>query len=322
AIISVGEFISKFNKTYANEAETNKRIAIFQDNCKVMEAHNKLCESGESSYEMGVNEYSDLTYDEVIESLTGIDDNIKGSNKNYVRNNINGGLRHAGTSHDRYIPKDIGNEPESMDYRDKGAINPIRNQGGCGSCWAFAAVSSIESHIFLQNGQSVQLSEQYLVDCTIFSCLGGWTDDTILYVSNNGIAYGDGYPYTATDGTCNQGTPKTSHKVTGIQHVNPGRDAELLNALVHMGPISVYVYVSPNFGSYRGGVFEDNFCTPNKWVNHAVVLVGYGNENGKDYWLIRNSWGKSWGEEGYIKLARNVDNHCRISDFGYITQIE
>ncbi|CAL4090924.1 unnamed protein product, partial [Meganyctiphanes norvegica] len=263
----------------------------------------------------GVNEYSDLTYDEVIDSLTGIDGNV-------IRSNENDGLRDWQSDHDRYIPKDIGSEPESMDYRDKGAINPIRNQGRCGSCWAFAAVSSIESHIFLQNGQLVQLSEQYLVDCTIFGCGGGWTDDTILYVRNNGIANSDGYPYTATEGTCNQGAPNTSHKVTGIQHVNPGRDAELLNALVHMGPISVYVYISPNFGSYRGGVLEDNFCTPNKWINHAVVLVGYGNENGKDYWLIRNSWGESWGEEGYIKLARNVDNHCRISDFGYITQIK
>ncbi|CAL4098254.1 unnamed protein product, partial [Meganyctiphanes norvegica] len=199
AIISVDEFISKFNKTYENEAETTKRIAIFEDNVEVMKEHNKLYESGESSYQMGVNEFSDLTYDEVIRDLTGD-----------IQNNITSELRAANV----YVPENIGNEPESLDYRKMGAINPIRHQGTCGSCWAFSAVSSIESQIFLQNGQLVQLSEQYLVDCSKgvgfpsypgwTGCQGGWKDGAIEYISNNGIAYGATYPYTERGGTRNQ----------------------------------------------------------------------------------------------------------------------
>ncbi|CAL4124926.1 unnamed protein product, partial [Meganyctiphanes norvegica] len=332
AIISTDEFISKYNKTYENEAEAKKRIAIYQDNVKEMEDHNKLYETGKSSYQMGVNEYSDLTYDEVISNLTGIISDVTGTNET----NVTGEVRVAESYPYWYIPKDIGKEPESVDYRDTGAINPIRNQKKCGSCWSFSAIGSIESQIFLQHGQLVRLSEQNLIDCTKgqafpnkpgrTGCSGGWTVKAMKYVSKHGVAYRDTYPYTAVAGEgkelCKKEAPKTTYKVTGVQFVNPGKDAELLNALVNIGPISVSIYTSQNMIKYKKGVLEDELCKAKKPINHAVVLVGYGNENGKNYWLIRNSWGKSWGEKGYIKLARNVYNHCRISSHGYIPRAE
>ncbi|CAL4123327.1 unnamed protein product [Meganyctiphanes norvegica] len=330
AILSVDDFISKFDKKYENEEEAKKRIKIFQDNVEDMKYHNWLFEYGKSSYMMGVDEYSDMTYDEVISSLTGDMSDLTIADEN----NVTGNFKQATESYPYwYIPKNIGEEPESMDYRKLRAINRIRNQKRCGSCWAFSAVSSIESQIFLTNGRLVKLSEQYLVDCSKgyafpnkegrTGCAGGWKQRAIRYVGNNGIAFRKKYPYTAVGGgLCNEGAPKTSYQVTGIQRVNPGKDAELLNALVNRGPVAVSIFVTKNFRKYKRGVLDDELCNTTKRINHAVVLVGYGNEKGKDYWLIRNSWGKSWGEKGYIKLARTVENHCRISQFAHIPVVE
>ncbi|CAL4157907.1 unnamed protein product, partial [Meganyctiphanes norvegica] len=273
---------------------------------------------------MAVNKFSDLTYDEIISGFTGLSSNL----------NVIGRLAASGrqTFGNVYVPKDLGKEPEFIDYREKGAINPIRDQEKCRSCWAFSIVSSIESQIFLQYGQLVQLSEQNLVDCGNAyatsgtehdTCYyGGWPSINTKYVINHGISYRYKYPYTGKGGTvgdsCNEGVPKTSYRVIGGEDVQSGRDNALLNALVHRGPISVCIYVSEDFPLYDKGVIEDDLCTADKAANHAVVLVGYGNENGKNYWLIRNSWGKNVGDNGYYKLSRNVENHCQISSWGFI----
>ncbi|CAL4179685.1 unnamed protein product, partial [Meganyctiphanes norvegica] len=326
-ILSFNEFISKFEKKYI-KAEKKKRIKIFQENVEVMKYYNLMYRYGISSCLMGVNEYSDLTYEEVIGSLTGDISDLTLANET----NEGGELRVSESYSSRYIPKDIGEEPKTMDYRDKGAVNPIRNQHKCGSCWAFSAVSTIESQIFLHTGRLVQLSEQNLVDCSKgyafpnktgwHGCAGGWKHRAIRYVSKYGIAYRDEYPFTAVEGLCNEDAPKNTYKVMGIQRVMPRSDAELLNALVNRGPIAVSIFVSANFVKYKRGILDDERCNDSKRPNHAMVLVGYGNENGKDYWLIRNSWGESWGEKGYIRLARKVENHCQISLYGFIPVTE
>ncbi|CAL4098370.1 unnamed protein product, partial [Meganyctiphanes norvegica] len=155
-------------------------------------------------------------------------------------------------------------------------------------------------------------------------CSGGMPEESIEFVINHGIAYRDTYPYMGWGLSgfkrCQKfkNETKTSYKLTAVQRVNKGKDAELLNALVNVGPISVSTFVSQNFVHHKKGVLEDELCEPSSPINHAMVLVGYGNENGKDYWLIRNSWGESKGEKGYFKLARNIANHCQISRNAYI----
>ncbi|CAL4244156.1 unnamed protein product, partial [Meganyctiphanes norvegica] len=281
---------------------------------------------------MGVNEYSDLTYEEVIDSLTGDIRDLTGDISDLMGANetdVTGGLRFAETW---YTPKDVGKEPKFMDYVKEGAVNPIRHQGACGSCWAFSAIASIESQIFIQKGKLIQLSEQYLVDCSKgvgfpnepgrTGCEGGWKNNAIRYVSNNGIAYSANYPYTAKGGTCNQGAQKTLYRIKGMQRVRPGKDSEQMNALVHRGPIAVSMFISENFHEYKKGIFEDNKCQGAARTHHAMALVGYGEENGKKYWLIRNSWGESWGWNGYMKLCREINNHCLISIRPYIPVLE
>ncbi|CAL4122625.1 unnamed protein product, partial [Meganyctiphanes norvegica] len=239
------------------------------------------------------------------------------------------------TPYSWYEPKAIGKEPESMDYRVKKAFNPIQRQYPCGSSWAFSAVSSIESHIFLKTNEQVKLSEQYLIDCSKgfgfpnetghTGCGPGWKSGAMEYVIKNGIAYADTYPYNGTVGTCNQDAQKTPHRVKEIKEVTNGSDTELLNALLHLGPVAVSIFTSENFGNYTGGIFEDELCHDANETNLAVVLVGYGKEDGesgKKYWIIRNSYGDNWGEKGYMKLSRDINNHCLISSIAFIPIIE
>ncbi|KAJ0077096.1 hypothetical protein Patl1_35481 [Pistacia atlantica] len=207
---------------------------------------------------------------------------------------------------DRYLHK-VGDElPESMDWREKGAVAPVKDQGQCGSCWAFSTVGAVEGISQIVTGDLISLSEQELVDCDRSyneGCNGGLMDYAFEFIINNGgIDTEQDYPYKATE------TIKMLMllPLMGYEDVLTNDEKSLKKAVAHQ-PVSVAIEAGGRaFQLYRivQGVFSGRCGTQ---LDHGVVAVGYGTENGVDYWLVRNSWGSSWGENGYIKMERNVN---------------
>ena len=206
--------------------------------------------------------------------------------------------------------------PSSFDWRSLNGVTPIKNQGNCGSCWAFSTVGALESAILLQGGGTVDLSEQYLVSCNTsgWSCGGGWfAHDYHMDLSGQdnkgpGAVLESSDPYTGTNAACggpyNHPYKLTSWAYVGSDYAVPSTDA-IKQAIYTYGPISIAVCAGPHFQGYSGGIFntdESSYCSGS--INHAVVLVGWNDNGGTNgYWILRNSWGKSWGLSGYMNIA-------------------
>jgi KDEL-tailed cysteine endopeptidase len=192
---------------------------------------------------------------------------------------------------------------DSVDWRAAGAVNPVKNQAQCGSCWAFSATAAIEGAHKIQQGVLVSLSEQQIVDCDKnggdYGCNGGWQSGAMKYVQGHAQDFTSEYPYTGRDGTCHAVAGHV--KVTAINNVAAGSSAALLAAIAKQ-PVSVTVEADTSvFQGYRSGVLNSSACGTN--LDHAITAVGYGVENGQQYYLVRNSWGSGWGDQGYIKIA-------------------
>ncbi|XP_062136130.1 procathepsin L-like [Drosophila sulfurigaster albostrigata] len=279
-------------KSYDDDSEEQLRLQIFKDNKELIDRHNERYFAGEESYYMGVNQFTDMTsweFQQLVLTPLNISTHVE-----YM-----------------YMPSQV-ELPGSVDWRAKGAVTGVKNQGRCGSCWSFAAAGALESQWYLKTKQLIPLSEQNLMDCSRrynnHGCNGGWPASALLYVKDNGgIDVESAYPYEGHDGHCRFKRNKIGAKVSAVMQVRPDEEA-LAHAVAEKGPIAVAVDAR-NFQHYRGGIFNDRNC--NKQVNHAVIVVGYGS----DYWLIKNSWG-GWGEQGYMRLARNHNNMCHVATYG------
>lgn len=292
------------NKSYENENEEQHRLLIFKDNKELIDKHNERYAAGEESFEMGVNEFTDLQPKEFQELMLSsiVFDDLR-SGRDYT-----------------FTPSKDVSIPSSIDWRSKGAVTGVKNQKKCGSCWAFSAIGTLEGQHFIKTRQLISLSEQNLVDCTRGSpynnhgCKGGWPASALQYIwDNGGVDTEKSYPYKAKNKNCRFNAKNIGAKVSGIASVPQGNEGALASAIAENGPISVSIDAS-SFQHYKKGVFNKPSCQGN--VNHAVVVVGYGNDKkGGDYWLVKNSWGKKWGEKGYIRMARNRNNQCHIASF-------
>ncbi|XP_034104190.1 procathepsin L-like [Drosophila albomicans] len=296
-------FKVEHEKSYDNEYEEQLRLQIFKDNKKLIDRHNKRYVSGETTYKMGVNKFTDLTQEEFKRlMLTSLNTNHSQEGSDYI-----------------YKPSAKDSLPSSIDWRSSGAVNPVKYQGRCGSCWAFSAVGSLESHYFIHKKRRVSLSEQNLVDCTRgypynnYGCSGGWPIEALKYVKDNGgIDTESSYPYEGRNDYCHYKRYNIGAQISGIVQIQSGNEDALASAVANKGPISVCINVDSNFQYYRSGVFNDPSCS--QTVNHCVVAIGYGTDPVEgDYWLVRNSWGENWGEDGYIRMARNRNNQCGIA---------
>ncbi|XP_074646458.1 procathepsin L-like [Tubulanus polymorphus] len=214
-----------------------------------------------------------------------------------------------------------------VDWRAEGAVTEVMNQGQCGSSWAFAATGALEGFFFRKTGKLVKLSEQNVVDCTKSfgnnGCRGGWPGNALKYVrSNTGIDTESSYPYYKRElGYCyyRREYNGASSGVSGISYIPTG-DENALKAAVKIGPVAASIDAShPSFSTYRKGIYYESRCGNGlKHLTQSVLIVGYGNESGADYWLIKNSYGTFWGLEGYMKIARNRNNQCGIATKAFI----
>lgn len=213
------------------------------------------------------------------------------------------------------------NLPTSFDWRNNGAVTAVRDQGACGSCWAWSAIGAIESQVFRITNTLVELSPQQLVDCdaTNSGCYGGLMMPAFYYMKKYGIMEEKAYPYTGRDQSCTYEKEKIAVKVSEFYDISTTDELTLMRALSTIGPLSIGVMVTSNFMSYKSGIFSDPLCNRSSFgltmedLNHAVLLVGFGEtDTGLKYWIIRNQWGTRWGDNGYIYMTRDRRFNCGI----------
>merc|ERR1711964_898699 len=217
---------------------------------------------------------------------------------------------------------DESNIADSVDWVAKGAVTPVKNQGQCGSCWAFSTTGSAEGAYQIATGKLLSFSEQELVDCAGSygnqGCNGGLMDDGFKYLKAKGDEKEASYAYTAKTGTCNSAKQSAADgvaagAVTGLNDVTPQSCADLM-AAVQKGPVSVAIEADQSgFQHYSSGVFSGTCGTQ---LDHGVLVVGYGTDSGKDYWKVKNSWGATWGQKGYILMAKGTkgkEGQCGIA---------
>jgi len=289
-------FKVQFDKVYL-EAEENHRYTVFKSNLDFVNSW----DAESRGFTVAINKFSDLTKEEFASIYNGINVHIEYEPVEEPE------------------PVHSGVTGDIVNWVNKGAVTPIKNQGQCGSCWSFSATGSMEGAKFLKTGTLTSLSEQDLVDCSTSQgndgCNGGLMDQAFQYVmQNNGIDTEASYPYTATGpNACDYSASNIGDTITNYQDVTSGSESALLTA-ANQQPISVAIDASnESFQMYSGGVYYEPACSSSS-LDHGVLVVGYGTDStGTDYWLVKNSWGTDWGMSGYIQMSRNKNNNCGIA---------
>ncbi|XP_059159061.1 procathepsin L-like [Physella acuta] len=294
------KFKATYKKNYKDPQEEFMRRQIWETNLDRIQQHNDAYEKGEYSYYIGVNEYADMSDEEFSKTMNG-----------YRHSDSN---THSSLVHVAGNLKDL---PDEVDWRTKGYVTDVKDQGVCGSCWSFASTGALEGQNFKKTGKLTSLSEQNLIDCSQkqgnMGCSGGYMTNAYEYIKeNHGIDSEASYPYEGAEGVCRFKSANVGANVTGYVEVKSKDELALQDALANVGPVSVAVHASAKFRMYSGGVFYDRLCSPDL-VDHAVLAVGYGSYQGEEFWLVKNSWGESWGMKGYVMMARNKNNNCGIA---------
>jgi C1A family cysteine protease len=286
-------FLIKYNKQYNTIAEYFLRFNVFKKNLKRF-AQNK------ASYKMGINKFTDLTPTEFRKTYLNLD--MKLLNKiNYKKIFVNS----------------KNDAPESWNWMDQKVLGPVKDQGFCGSCWAFSTIGNIEALNTIKTGELVQLSEQQLVDCDTEvdeGCNGGLMENAFQYLMEKGCMKEEDYPYVGYDDTCKYDETKVAVKIANWTMLADKDEEKMKEFLYTNGPLAIAINADP-FQYYIGGIIdEDEWSCDPEGLNHGVVLVGYGSEDGLDYWIIRNSWGDYWGEDGYVRVARGKGT-CGVNTY-------
>ncbi|KAF6017184.1 hypothetical protein EB796_024514 [Bugula neritina] len=287
------------NKEYNSQQEETLRRMIWEGHVDYIAKHNREHDMGLHTYTLGINQYADMSNEEFVSVMNG----YRGEKSN---------------SSVHFLPPSNAQVPESVDWRTKGYVTEVKNQEQCGSCWAFSTTGSLEGQHFKATGKLVSLSEQNLVDCSKAEgnqgCQGGLMDNGFTYIKKNGgIDTEESYPYTGKNGRCHYKSSETGATDTGYVDIKEGSETDLQSAVATIGPISVAIDASHmSFQLYRSGVYNERRCSSTR-LDHGVLAVGYGSMDGKDYWIVKNSWGASWGKEGYVWMSRNKKNQCGIA---------
>jgi len=295
---------TEYHITFDTAEQEAKASDTWLANANKIQNHRKEHKKGKHTYNLGLNKFSYLTYDEFKSTRLG---NIKS-----IRDSQS--ILDAGA-----YRRKRATLPSSLNYTAQGYVTPVKDQGQCGCCWSFTTTGVLEGAYSKKYGKLLSFSEQQLVECfqTYMGCDGGVPADAVNYIKSiGGIASETNYPYTSQAGT--YGACKGSLPLTPMAPMYtdiPTDDTSLMNALVTNGPVAVSVAVGDLFMSYTTGIIDPNTaCTPP--INHDVLLVGYGTDatNKLSYWLVKNSWNTDWGEKGYFRLNRAITNSCGVNE--------
>jgi len=295
---------NEYNKIYGSESEHAFRKIIFENNLRTIIAHNK----GNKGWKLGVNHMADWSDDE-FKSLMGVRKELVYLSRKHEAENLPAPSN----------PELLKGLPDSVDWRTKGVVTPVKDQGRCGSCWSFASAETLESFYAISSGKLVELSEQNILDCTsnphhcggTGGCGGATAELAFETAKTKGIATEWTYPYISYWGKnyqC-QTQPPSYTKIKSYVTLPANQQDPLMMAVATLGPIAISVDAS-SWKFYETGVFDGcNQTFPD--IDHAVQLVGYGTDSNQgNFWLVRNSWNLGWGEKGYIRIKREATPRC------------
>jgi len=279
----------------------SEREKIYMDNIKLIKEHNARHDVGLETFRLGVNQFSALSYREWSSSVPGC-----------LVPRARPAVPSPEVVDEEMIRRRIETNVTSIDWREKHVVTAVKNQGSCGSCWAFSATGSIEVAVAIETGNLISLSEQQLMDCSRpegdISCSGGLMDDAFKYVEDNhGLDTEADYPYKMKDETCRKRKERIHvSSIKSFHDITPN-DEEAIARAVLIGAVSVAIEADQvSFMLYRSGVYTAKCGIA---LDHGVLIVGYGtSKEGLDYWIVKNSWGEKWGEQGYFLLERNIED--------------
>ncbi|KAJ7955989.1 Cysteine Protease [Quillaja saponaria] len=292
---SFARFAHRHGKLYETVEEMKLRFGIFSENLKFIRSTNKKG----LPYTLAVNYFADWTWEE------------------FRRNRLGAAQKCSATLKGNHKLTDVV-LPEKKDWRQEGIVTPVKDQGSCGSCWTFSTTGALEAAYSQAFGKNISLSEQQIVDCAgafnNFGCNGGLPSQAFEYIKyNGGLDTEKAYPYTGKDGICKFSAENVAIKVLDSVNITLGAEDELKHAVAFVRPVSVTFEVVSGFRFYKKGVYTSNTCGNTPFdVNHAVLAVGYGVEDGVPYWILKNSWGDNWGDNGYFKMELGK-NLCGIA---------
>jgi len=284
------QFVEKYHKKYDSLEEFENRLQIFYDNLQIIINHNAEISN---NFTLGINQFTDLTPIEFQKQyIGGVPNNLTLASKCM-----------------QFSPS-CKTIPDVVDWREMNAVTPVKDQQHCGSCWSFSATGAIEGAWSIAKGKLISLSEQQLVDCSKkygnMGCNGGLMDNAFRYVVDYGICSEEEYPYTAVVGTCNNEC-KNVVSLDSCLDV-PANNQNALKEAVSLGPVSIAIEADTRyFQSYSSGIITGVNCGQN--LDHGVLIVGYGEEKNIKYWLVKNSWSNSWGDNGYVKIERSESSN-------------
>jgi cathepsin L len=293
------DYVKEYGKIY-NNTEYMRRYEIFETNMDYIEQSNK---DTRKTYKLGINNFTDISHEEF--------------KKTYLNSKINPTEQH----NDKFFnyatfPKHP--IPDSIDWRASGIVTEVKNQGQCGSCWAFSAIGVVEGQHAKNTSHLVSLSEQNLVDCanTSYSCeMGGYPNYAMQYIVNNkGVDTEATYPYEGQDGTCDYNKNNSGANISKVFNIQKANMTALHYAIATIGPISVCIDAEYDFQMYSSGIFSSTECSSTA-LDHAVLAVGYGiSAEGIPYIIVKNSWGGDWGMNGYIYFSTEIPNMCGLAE--------
>ncbi|XP_032902577.1 cathepsin L1-like [Amblyraja radiata] len=289
-----------FHQKQYEENDENDRRKIWEKSMEFVTKHNLEHSIGKHTFTVGMNQFGDMTMKEFAQLLN------KFNKKETGNSTYKGFTAQANTE-----------LPSFVDWRPKGYVTHVKDQGQCGSCWAFSTTGVLEGQVFKKTGKLISLSEQYLMDCSRevgnHGCKGGYKVQSLLFIKEKGISSEQSYPYTAKDGECKVNRNDNVATCKGVRIIQKNSETDLATAVATVGPISVSIDAEHrSFMLYKSGIFYEPRCSSDQ-LDHEVLAVGYGTENQKPYWIVKNSWGTSWGMEGYVHMSKDMDNNCGIA---------
>jgi len=270
-------YIAKYHRTYGTKEEYEYRLSLFADAYNKVINHDPSC-----GYELGINHLADLSSYE-FSMMKGYTPSTRAEPR------------------EELVSDEEVAAPGAVDWRSSGAVTGVKNQGSCGSCWAFSTTGAVEGIYKIKKGSLISFSEQQLVDCSSaygnLACNGGLMDNAFRYIKANGIERESDYPYTGVKASCKATASKYVTSLSGYVDVAANSPSSLVNAVAGQ-PVSIAIEADQAaFQLYKGGIITSGCGTK---LDHGVLLVGYGS----DYWIVKNSWGPTWGEQGYVRISR------------------